>query len=169
MLLPQAVEDVGGIQTCIVAELPGDDLQSLGKGVDEQLRLASNGARMIPQVPAQPPGSSPPTVNRSNGLHLWRGKYVQNRVVSRCQAGVELCLSDFFSSSRTAWAFQIELASEANAVFAKLTNVCCDILRQPPRMRLNQLEGETGYDRFAIARSRSARLPSWAIGAFQAF
>lgn len=53
MLLPQAVEDVSGIQACIVAELPGDDLQGLGKGVDEQLRLASNSPRMISQVPVQ--------------------------------------------------------------------------------------------------------------------
>lgn len=53
MLLPQAVQDVCSVQAGVVTELPGDDLQSLGKGVDEQLRLAGNGPRMIPQIPAR--------------------------------------------------------------------------------------------------------------------
>lgn len=47
VLLSQLVEDVGGIEPGIVAELAGDDLQGLGKSIDEELTLARDGAGML--------------------------------------------------------------------------------------------------------------------------
>lgn len=52
MLLAQLVEDVGGIEACVVAELARDDLQSARKRDHEQLLPARYRARMVPQPPA---------------------------------------------------------------------------------------------------------------------
>jgi hypothetical protein len=42
VFLPQLVEDVGGVETCVVAQLAWDDLQRLCHGGDDQLFLASH-------------------------------------------------------------------------------------------------------------------------------
>ncbi len=65
MLLAETVEDIGGIKTSIVAELAGNDLESLrderkkrkkndlGICVDEKLLLARNGAGVVTKVLAE--------------------------------------------------------------------------------------------------------------------
>ena len=71
MLLAETVEDIGGIKTGIVAELAGNDLESLrderkkrkkktktekndlGICVDEKLLLARNGAGVVTKVLAE--------------------------------------------------------------------------------------------------------------------
>lgn len=52
MLLPEFVEHVRCIEARIVAELPGDDFQSLGVCVDEQLRFSRNAPGIVAQMPA---------------------------------------------------------------------------------------------------------------------
>ena len=37
-----------GVKAAVVSQLAGDDLQGAGKGVDEQLRLAGDAARVVP-------------------------------------------------------------------------------------------------------------------------
>ncbi len=54
VLLAQLVEHVGGVEAGVVAQLPRDDLQCLGERVDEELRLARDGARVVAQLPARP-------------------------------------------------------------------------------------------------------------------
>lgn len=49
MLLSQFVQNIGGIETGIVAQLPWDDFERFGNGTDQQLLLASNGARVVTQ------------------------------------------------------------------------------------------------------------------------
>lgn len=51
MLLPELIEHICRIKASIVAQLPWNDLQCLGIRIDEQLRLASNCAGVIPQEP----------------------------------------------------------------------------------------------------------------------
>lgn len=46
----QLVEDVGGVEAGVVAQLPGNDLQGFGVRSDEQLLLPGNGPGVIPQV-----------------------------------------------------------------------------------------------------------------------
>lgn len=53
MLGAELVEDVGGVEAGVVAELAGDDLQGLGVGADQQLLLAGDGPRVVPQVLGQ--------------------------------------------------------------------------------------------------------------------
>ena len=53
MLGAQLVEDVGGVEAGVVAQLPGDDLQRLGVCTDQQLLLARDGAGVVPQVLGQ--------------------------------------------------------------------------------------------------------------------
>jgi hypothetical protein len=48
VFLAELVQHVGGIEACVVAQLPRDDLQRLRVRVDEQLRLAVDRARVIP-------------------------------------------------------------------------------------------------------------------------
>jgi hypothetical protein len=50
VLLTKLIENVGGIEAGVIAELPWDDLESLGHGCDDELLLASNGPRMIPEI-----------------------------------------------------------------------------------------------------------------------
>jgi len=49
VLLAQLVENVGGIETGVVAQLAWNDLQTLGDGGDQKLLLAGNGARVVTQ------------------------------------------------------------------------------------------------------------------------
>jgi hypothetical protein len=49
MLLPQLVEHVCCVKACVVAQLAWDGLQRLCVRVDEQLRLAGDGARVVTQ------------------------------------------------------------------------------------------------------------------------
>jgi len=49
VLLAQLVENVGGIETGVVAQLARNDLQALGDGSNQQLLLTGNGARIVPQ------------------------------------------------------------------------------------------------------------------------
>ena len=51
MLLPEFVEHVGGVEPGVVAQLPGDDLERLGHGSDDQLLLAGDRARVITEIP----------------------------------------------------------------------------------------------------------------------
>lgn len=46
----QLVEDVGGVEAGVVAQLAGDDLQGLGVRSDQQLLLPRDGPGVIPQV-----------------------------------------------------------------------------------------------------------------------
>jgi hypothetical protein len=43
VLLSQLVENVGGVESGVVAQLAGDDLQRLGHRSDDQLLLAGDG------------------------------------------------------------------------------------------------------------------------------
>lgn len=49
----QLVEDVGGVEACVVAQLPGDDFQGLGVRSDEQLLLSRDGPGIVAQVLGQ--------------------------------------------------------------------------------------------------------------------
>lgn len=49
----QLVEDVGGVEARVVAQLPGDDLQGLGVRSDEQLLLSRDGPGIVAQVLGQ--------------------------------------------------------------------------------------------------------------------
>ena len=53
MLLPELVENVGGVEAGVVAQLPGDDLEGLGHGADDELLLAGDGAGVVAQVLAE--------------------------------------------------------------------------------------------------------------------
>ena len=53
MLLPELVENVGGVEAGVVAKLPGDDLQGLGHGANDELLLAGDGAGVVAQILAQ--------------------------------------------------------------------------------------------------------------------
>ena len=53
MLLAQLVQHVGGVEAGVVAQLARDDLQRLGKRVDEELGLARDRARGVAQLPAR--------------------------------------------------------------------------------------------------------------------
>lgn len=44
MLHPQPVEDVGGVEAGVVAELAGDDLERLSEGFDDRLLFVRNAA-----------------------------------------------------------------------------------------------------------------------------
>ena len=50
VFLSQFVEDIGGIEACVIAELPGDDFQGSGNSTDQHLLLTSDGARHIAEV-----------------------------------------------------------------------------------------------------------------------
>ena len=50
MLLTQLVQDVGGVEAGIVAELAGNDLEGLGHGADDELLLAGDGAAVVAEV-----------------------------------------------------------------------------------------------------------------------
>lgn len=52
MLLPELVEHVGRIESRIIAQLAGDDLERFCVRVDEELRLARYPASVVAQVPA---------------------------------------------------------------------------------------------------------------------
>lgn len=65
----QFVEDVGGVEAGVVAQLPGDDFQGLGVGADEQLLFSWDGPGVVAQVLGQ--------------LHLYRASTRHNRVVLR--------------------------------------------------------------------------------------
>ena len=54
VLLAQLVQHVGGVEAGVVAQLARDDLQRLGKRVDEELGLARDRARVVAQLPARP-------------------------------------------------------------------------------------------------------------------
>lgn len=49
VLLAQFVQNIGGIKSSIVTQLPWDDLQGLSNSANEQLLLASNRPRVVPQ------------------------------------------------------------------------------------------------------------------------
>ena len=49
----QFVQDVGGVEAGVVAQLPGDDLQGLGVRSDQQLLFPGDGPGVIPQVLGQ--------------------------------------------------------------------------------------------------------------------
>lgn len=49
----QLVQDVGGVEAGVVAQLPGDDLQGLGVRSDQQLLLARDGPGVVAQVLGQ--------------------------------------------------------------------------------------------------------------------
>lgn len=53
MLRSQLVEDVGGVEAGVVAQLPGDDLQGLGVRSDQQLLFPGDSPGVIPQVLGQ--------------------------------------------------------------------------------------------------------------------
>lgn len=46
----ELVEDVGGVEAGVVAELAGNDLQGFGVSADQQLLFAWNGPGIVPQV-----------------------------------------------------------------------------------------------------------------------
>lgn len=46
----QFVQDVGGVEAGVVAQLSGDDLQGLGVCADQQLLFSGDGSGVIPQV-----------------------------------------------------------------------------------------------------------------------
>jgi hypothetical protein len=50
VLLPEFVENIGGIESSVIAQLPGDDFQRTSEGTDQELLLASNAAGYITQV-----------------------------------------------------------------------------------------------------------------------
>ena len=52
MLLPELIQHISGIKPGVITQLAGNDLQRLGVGIDEQLRLAGNCASVIPQISA---------------------------------------------------------------------------------------------------------------------
>lgn len=68
---PELVEDIGCIETSIITQLPGDDLQGLCIGSNEQLLLAWDGSGIIPQVLGQFHLYS--TSSSHNGVILQRG------------------------------------------------------------------------------------------------
>ena len=47
---PQLVEQVSGVQTSVVADLTGDDLEGLGHRADDELLLAHDRTRVSAQV-----------------------------------------------------------------------------------------------------------------------
>lgn len=49
----QFVEDVGGVEAGVVAQLPGDDFKGLGVRADEQLLLSRDGPGVVAQVLGQ--------------------------------------------------------------------------------------------------------------------
>ena len=49
----QLVQDVGGVEAGVVAQLSGDDLQGLGVRSDQQLLLPGDGPGIVPQVLGQ--------------------------------------------------------------------------------------------------------------------
>ena len=49
----QFVQDVGGVEAGVVAQLSGDDLQGLGVRSDQQLLFSRDGPGIIPQVLGQ--------------------------------------------------------------------------------------------------------------------